>query len=68
MVTAFDFFDRKNQIRASNIRELIMDQKGILDYVTTQMRKAKSFVQLNENQLIEIKEMGHKLNDSANNF
>ena len=57
MVTAFDFFDGKNQKRTSDVRELIMDQKKNLDNVDKIMRNVKTQVSNNYEKMEDLLRM-----------
>jgi len=57
IVTAFDFFDGKNQKRTSDVRELIMDQKKNLDNVDKIMNNVKNQVNGNYRKMEDLLRM-----------
>jgi len=44
IVESFEFFDKKNSLRVSNVRDLIMNQKKHLEEVTSVMNEVKNCV------------------------
>ena len=57
IVTAFEFFDEKNEKRTRDVRELIMDQKKNLDNVDTIMRNVKMQVTSNYEKMEDLLRM-----------